>query len=1343
MKIGKKLLALFLGIVMVMSLLPMTVFAEGESDVLPVCSCETACTADDMNPDCPVCSAEGALPEQCGYSAVPEDTAEITENERALYVQSLIDALPDADMITEDNVDAVADQLESIDAAKRELTDAELDTLDLSRYMAAVSAWNALTSGEVAPMAAEDSSTTVTVKPEITWQRTKELAYSEVGLEGLGAGSKTSYEDIDWTSTGRPNTANYVWSWDDISKLTTDDSMTVWDYGTDDQYADRNPSKVGLGIIPQDGIFAATWNNRYYQDITNQKGTVTAKKGAFAGADEVDSYTVRKFSGVFAWPEGYDLTSDIQLVSKNDANYQVIYDYIASDDTLTAAFGGKKVIAINDDMYVFLYKEGETLDSTNYADHLVFWTGTAGKGVWSSKDYAPWNGKWGSTWNMTPLPATFGTAYATPAFQNIVPNTDTTALASDETRMTLDELETGLQSKLNQSDGWYSFMDGNAISTVLNNQYKDNVQAGDKFHIDIYCFDTDKVGGMDELELVMTKAAPSTANVTVRYWLNNVGTDTTADNYLGSSTMTGVDIDSEITLVAGTAANQLNYKKAEAIDRNSRMDVNDGIQVNKPFIVKADSDANIIDVLYTSANQKVVILTAATEKHEWQPNTSYTVNDVTVEEQGYTQTTVTKNASTRLPDRNYVQNITATRTESLPGTYAVNFTSVPFVSSDSNGDRTLQNYTIIRSPGKLEITYEADPAVLTYDFGVTNSYSGVLKDVETNAESVTVDEAHQGYVTVDKDTNTITYTPQSVNTGETVTLTLTYTGGYTCEKEVSFYPATNVLYEESFMTNGGEGNWASSGTNASTTTVDDNESTVYGYASAYEDFNEFSNGGALQAALNLNGGRRTSTDDAVTFTFTGTGFDLISECGTNTGMLVVGVKDANGKAVKAYVVDTYFCGDADKNPIISGSGILDYQVPVVRDMVLTYGTYTVTVYGYLTDASGASTSTQSSTRYAAQTMSAANSAVDADTILRDLGMSEYLGTDVRVSFMDDNSVLNGGTGAVVTSKPQSSGIFGWLKGLFSGRTAVQSASNSSGINVYLDAFRVYQPLDNETNYAENEQNLKYGSFYDYIVDSAVDVAEDQFIENCMVYMEYDGEQDIAVIKEYKNQGPQNEVYLSKDNYVGFYLEGYTKGQIVMVGAKAVSGDAALGYYDSELNVNSVDDEGIFSATEMYYDVTNCVAYDETTEEYYLILGNIGEGLLSISGIKLPEGVTPGASGELTQYMKPTSTADKFDPDTFEVKCAASAKAGRKVVITAKGSLDVAYIQVFTDEGLMDNVKDSNIQPNNTKAVANGKAKLYSFNVSVPVEPDENTFYVVAYDENDNASAPITVTVTGK
>ena len=1244
-------------------------------------------------------------------------------------MQSLIDALPDADMITEDNADAVMDQIDGIDTARMNLTDAELEMLDFSRYIAVVSALNALTSDEIVPMAAEDTGATITYKPEISWQRTKELVYFETGLEGLFAGAKTDYENITTTDTGRPTKATYNWEWSTISNLTTDLSMTVWDYNTENQYTDKNPTNASLGIIPAEGIYAATWNNRYYQD------TGSNANGAFADADEVNSYTVRKISGEFKWPTDYDLTSKIELISKNDGNYSEIYNAVAENADLTAAFGGKKVIAVNDDMYVFIYKDGTVLDETNYTDYLAFWTGTAGKGVWSYKNAEPYVNRWGSTWNMT-APATFGSDsnYALRAFQHVVPNMDTKPLSESDKTASRTELSNTI---LPQSDGWYAFADGDAIATVLNNQYKDNVYAEETFHIDIYCFDTDKVGGMDELELVLTKAAPTQANVTVRYWLNAVGDDPINDsNFLGSTTMTNQEIGSAITLSGGTAVNQLNYKKADAIVKNSNNDVEDGIQMNKPFTVTADSEANIINVIYVPAGQKIVHLYAG-ESTVTYDGKEHTVKDVTIKESGYDDILVPDSvatASRELNDgtTNKVVNITAQRTETLPGIYDVTFTAKSFVESSSS--QSLGNYTVFQHPGKLTITYAPSSAVRTYDFGVTNSYD-VLEVVEKEAKSIT---ASVDYVTVEN--SVVLYTPQSVNKGETITLTLTYAGGYTCEKQISFHPATNVLYEESFMDNNGtNANWMlmlESGNSG--TVVNDNETTVYGYAETYESFNSLSNGGALKATLNLNGGRRVSTSDAVTLTFTGTGFDLISECGTDTGMLVAGVQrnneDGTTTAVKAFVVDTYFCGDTE---IIIGPGILDYQVPVIRDMDLPYGTYTVTVYGYLTDASGASVSTQSYGLYDTQALPVANSAFDADTILSDLGMSEYLGTDISVSFMDDNSVLNGGTGAAA-DKSETSGAWGWLKGLFSDRAAVQSASNNNGdINVYLDAFRVYQPLENdEANYVDNELGLKYGSFYDYVVGSAQDFEDN--LDGSMVYMEYDGEQNIAVIKEYKKQGPQNEIYLSTGNYVGFVLNGYTGSETVMVSAKAVQEGAQLyampNYTNESINVN-------LSATEMYYDVTSFVSKDDELG-YVLILGNNGAGLLALSGIKLAANVTPGESDDFASLIKYDKGSDTFDPKTFDVKYTANVKVGKKTALNVKTSLDVDHIAVYSAENLSVEVKN-NVLPNNQKAVANGKAKLYSFNVSVEIKEAENIFYVVAYDSNGNASNPVAVTINGK
>ena len=71
----KRLLSILLMCCMVLTLLPTTAFAEESTETPPVCSCETACTAESRNAECPVCGAEDALPENCAKCAQPADAA--------------------------------------------------------------------------------------------------------------------------------------------------------------------------------------------------------------------------------------------------------------------------------------------------------------------------------------------------------------------------------------------------------------------------------------------------------------------------------------------------------------------------------------------------------------------------------------------------------------------------------------------------------------------------------------------------------------------------------------------------------------------------------------------------------------------------------------------------------------------------------------------------------------------------------------------------------------------------------------------------------------------------------------------------------------------------------------------------------------------------------------------------------------------------------------------------------------------------------------------------------------------------------------------------------------------
>ena len=82
----KRLLSILLVLIMALPVLPTAAFAEDGGENLPACICETACTAEEMNIDCPVCGAEGAQMENCAlYTKVPDvdDPAPEDEDDEA------------------------------------------------------------------------------------------------------------------------------------------------------------------------------------------------------------------------------------------------------------------------------------------------------------------------------------------------------------------------------------------------------------------------------------------------------------------------------------------------------------------------------------------------------------------------------------------------------------------------------------------------------------------------------------------------------------------------------------------------------------------------------------------------------------------------------------------------------------------------------------------------------------------------------------------------------------------------------------------------------------------------------------------------------------------------------------------------------------------------------------------------------------------------------------------------------------------------------------------------------------------------------------------------------------
>ena len=686
-----------------------------------------------------------------------------------------------------------------------------------------------------------------------------------------------------------------------------------------------------------------------------------------------------------------------------------------------------------------------------------------------------------------------------------------------------------------------------------------------------------------------------------------------------------------------------------------------------------------------------------------------------------------KTSADYLPDDAYVTN-----SSGINQTFNKDITLLPDVDTKyQTGLYEYQKADISKDGKTLTLHYAVDnskvQAKYVVDFG--KPVNVPIGDILTgDAAQKTIDEmtfkAEYGEATVKRGTdNSITFTPTSImKMPVIVTAKITFKDGSQVSPKIAFIPASNVMYEESFVKLGDTSDWTKTGTAGASKQAKEvlGEEGIHGYDASYDTGSKFSNGSAYQAQLTLskNDGGIVTTQDKATFTFTGTGFDLISECGTDTGMLWTVIKNSEGKTVKTYLVDTYFTGDegtSDKESIISGEGILDYQVPVVRCTDLARDTYTVEVYGWLTDGSGVVAKTAEETTE--------NGEVSEQTIaevLDDMSVKNVDASEVEATCMDDNSVLLGGTGVEETAAKS--------------RTARAAVATSA--NVYIDGVRVYNTL-NENNgankYTKSEQNVKYESVYDYVKNS-LDVNED-VSEKPTVYVEYDGDQEIWGIADYKQQGPENEVYLTPGSAIAFALDGYKDGDTVQVSAKAINKNA------NSDGVVSTALIGISTASEMYYTVEPQKSDDGS---YYVMIDNAeaSDAVLALSNLKISKNIQHAEGVNLKEtVLEKLNEHAAFTPETFKVSAPENLKHKKVATAVIKTSLDVENVYVSVDNG-----EETKLDATNKKAVENKKANLYSFSTAIKSRvlgkgPHTYKFYAVNAKGDKSDTVTVTVNIT--
>lgn len=289
---------------------------------------------------------------------------------------------------------------------------------------------------------------------------------------------------------------------------------------------------------------------------------------------------------------------------------------------------------------------------------------------------------------------------------------------------------------------------------------------------------------------------------------------------------------------------------------------------------------------------------------------------------------------------------------------------------------------------------------------------------------------------------------------------------------------------------------------------------------------------------------------------------------------------------------------------------------------------------------------------------------------------------------------------------------------------------------WLDAIRIYDPMgvDNETYTKDNEGFPQYIKLRKELAENSSSITTNANL------LFIDGK-DKAEISEYKNFGPNNEVYLANGQAISFKLAGNLNNiASVQIGAKAPNGNA-------DLVVNDVELKAIATATEMYYEISKDGKGNFTVT-------NTGTGILSLTNLKITysaEGsvsLAPMSAEEQTSavmmvramFAPPAPTV--FEPETFTVslKNYKDVYVREYIKVTVTTSDDVKYITV--GDKRISRYDDERVWGGFRKGFVKTGKRVWSYYVSFNTA-GQQVISVVAYDADGLASEAVENTVNIK
>ena len=411
---------------------------------------------------------------------------------------------------------------------------------------------------------------------------------------------------------------------------------------------------------------------------------------------------------------------------------------------------------------------------------------------------------------------------------------------------------------------------------------------------------------------------------------------------------------------------------------------------------------------------------------------------------------------------------------------------------------------------------------------------------------------------------------------------------------VTVIPATTIYYEDEYVSlssqtrinedsnewNNNEGTgWSVDGeTDADAIQAEDrpgyyslsdiDANNIYGYDPAYDNYSKYSLASSAKITVN------STTRGEAAFEFYGTGFDVISVTSKDTGIMIVQLYEWDNEKA-AYKED-----------------------PKLNYIVDTY-------YGYI----------RSEAKITFTGGKWVCSDATADQFSGDFPPNPVEGTTVNGYVWKPVGTNNPNALYQVPVMKVSGQPYGRYKAVIQVRySSTFDHPGDGSYDFYLDAIRIYDPAGKDPSgepikdayQADGEYKPTYMELRNQIISANTFDVLDSAEVSGIVFI--DGVNTCANVDDYKNFGPNNELYLAEGQAVSFTLDAQNAVS-VQIGLKSVGGNtfnAEIWSMDKSAIVKDVF--ALSTATDMNYSITK---HNGKT----VVIQNTGDGILSITTLK--------------------------------------------------------------------------------------------------------------------------------